>query len=551
MKVLFIVPEIRLDSGPNHFPFWAGILAAIVEKKGGQIGILDLNALRMKYGGRLVPDKIIEEEIRLEKWDLIGIGGLTSTYGRIKQLAPLIRKSSPDSIFIGGGGWSTYNPDEILQLVPEMDMICIGEGEETFSELYDEINQGTKDFEKVNGLCLRDNETFKFTKPRALISDLNTIPYPAYDLMETDVYFEYSALPLSVESFNSKRRVSVVWERGCPRGCTFCSHNGMSRIDLQNIYGSGNRKEGEKLVRISDKENDTFQLPARWPSAKYAVENIKLLQEKFDVDFISILDENMTSNLKWTKEFCQLYVDEGLDKTIKWGTLGDAPSVAVQPSIVQIMKDAGCAYISFGFESASDKVLNQDIGKGQLRVHEQKTIDAVKKAKLHPITTFMIGNPHENIDDLMETVDFWIQNGAEVDPFICTPYVGSPLYYNYKDFILQQYDERLKLIKDNQNVTKETILKWELKALDKFMKDCGDATQYTATVSQYFTIPELFALKQFMYKHDTRRMLQMAHQRYDQTGLEQWKHAEKWAKYCQVCKASEELKPKIKISVNN
>ena len=551
MKVLFIVPEIRLDSGPNHFPFWAGILAALVEKKGGQVGILDLNALRMKYGGRLVPDKIIEEEIRLEKWDLIGIGGLTSTYGRIKQLAPLIRKSSPDSIFIGGGGWSTYNPDEILQLVPEMDMICIGEGEETFSELYDEINQGTKDFEKVNGLCLRDNETFKFTKPRALISDLNTIPYPAYDLMETDVYFEHSALPLSVESFNSKRRVSVVWERGCPRGCTFCSHNGMSRIDLQNIYGSGNRREGEKLVRISDKENDTFQLPARWPSAKYAVENIKLLQEKFDVDFISILDENMTSNLKWTKEFCQLYVDEGLDKTIKWGTLGDAPSVAVQPSIVQIMKDAGCAYISFGFESASDKVLNQDIGKGQLRVHEQKTIDAVKRAKLHPITTFMIGNPHENIDDLMETVDFWIQNGAEVDPFICTPYVGSPLYYDYKDFILQQYDERLKLIKDNQNVTKETILKWELKALDKFMKDCGDATQYTATVSQYFTIPELFALKQFMYKHDTRRMLQMAHQRYDQTGLEQWKHAEKWAKYCHVCKAREELKPKIKISANN
>ena len=39
----------------------------------------------------------------------------------------------------------------------------------------------------------------------------------------------------------------------------------MSRIDLQNIYGDGDRKEGEKLVRVSDKENDTFQLPARWP----------------------------------------------------------------------------------------------------------------------------------------------------------------------------------------------------------------------------------------------------------------------------------------------
>jgi hypothetical protein len=98
--------------------------------------------------------------------------------------------------------------------------------------------------------------------------------------METEIYFKYSSLPLSVEAFNAKRRASVVWERGCPRGCTFCSHDGMSRIDLQNIYGQGNRKEGEKLVRISDKENNTFQLPARWPTPKYAVENIKLLKEK-------------------------------------------------------------------------------------------------------------------------------------------------------------------------------------------------------------------------------------------------------------------------------
>ena len=546
MKTLFIVPEIRLDSGPNHFPFWAGILAAIVEKKGGQVAILDLNALRDYFGNKLVPNKIIEEELRLEEWDLIGIGGLTTTYARIKQLAPIIKKCAPNSIFVGGGGWSSYNPTEILQLIPELDLICIGEGEETFSELYDTINNGKNDFEAINGLCLRDGDNFKFTNPRALIADLNTIPYPAYDLMETEIYFKYSPLPLSAASMNSKRRASVVWERGCPRGCTFCSHNGMSRIDLQNIYGDGDRKEGEKLVRISDKENDTFQLPARWPSPEYAVNNVKLLNEKYDVDFISILDENMTSNIKWTKDFCELYVKEGLDKIVKWGTLGDAPSVAVQPQIVQLMKDSGCAYISFGFESASDKVLNEDIKKGQLRSHLQKTIDTVKLANMTPITTFMIGNPHENINDLMETVDFWIQNGAEVDPFICTPYVGSPIFYDYKDYLLQQYDTRLKLILEGKaKVDEKTLQKWKLEALDKFMIECGDATLYTATVSQYFTIPELFALKQFMYKHDTRRMLQMAHQRYEQTHSEQWKHDEKWSKYCEVCAAKKEVSLKV------
>lgn len=547
LKVLFIVPEIRLDSSPNHFPFWAGILAAIVEQKGGQVGILDLNALRVRYGGNLVPSQVIIEEISSEKWDIIGIGGLTTTYARIKQLAPLIRKNAIGSLFVGGGGWSTYNPTEILELVPELDLIVIGEGEQTFSEIYDQVNSGTRDFEKINGLCIRDNKSsYGFTGPRALIADLNTIPYPAYDLMETEIYFRFSSLPLSVDSFNAKRRASTVWERGCPRGCTFCSHNGMSRIDLQNIYGEGDRIQGEKLVRISDKENDTYQLPARWPTPEYAVNNVKLLKEKFDVDFVSILDENMTSNLKWTKEFCDLYVKEGLDKTVKWGTLGDAPSVAVKPEIISIMKSAGCSYISFGFESASDKVLNQDIKKGQLRSHLQKTIDTIKNAKMTPITTFMIGNPHENIDDLMETVDFWIQNGAEVDPFICTPYVGSPIFYDNKDYLLQQYDTRLKLIADGKmKVESDTLHRLKLDALDKFMTECGDATKYTATVSQCFTIPELIALKEFMYKHDTRRMLQMAHQRYEQTGLQQWNHSEKWNKYCEVCKAKKELPLKV------
>ena len=548
MKVLFVVPEVRLDSAPLNWPFWAGILAAIAEQKGAKVGILDLNAIRTRFGSKQVPTKVIIDEISAEDWDIVGIGGLTTTYSRIKQLAPIIRKCAPNAIFIGGGGWSSYNPDEILQLVPELDLICIGEGEETFAEFYDEVSNGSKDFEKVNGLCLREGSSFKFTGPRALIDDLDKVPFPAYHLFETDIYFKYSSVPWSLESFNSKRRASVVWERGCPRGCTFCSHNGMSRIDLQNIYGKGDRKEGEKLVRVSDKENDTFQMPARWPTAEYAINNIKFLRDKFNVDFITVVDENMTSNLKWTKEFCQLYIDSGLSETVKWGTLGDAPSVAVKPEIVQTMIDAGCTYISFGFESASDKVLNQDIQKGQTRAHLQKTLDTIKASTLKPITTFMIGNEHENIDDLMETLDFWIQNGAEIDPFICTPYVGSPIFYNNKDFVLQQYDERLKLVNDGKiNISEETVKKWKLDAVDTFMKDCGDAFQYTATISKYFTIPELYAIKQFMYTQDTHRLLQWAHQRYEQTGLEQWKHDDKWKKYCSVCLARQQVSQIIEI----
>jgi len=299
----------------------------------------------------------------------------------------------------------------------------------------------------------------------------------------------------------------------------------MSRIDLQNIYGKGDRRAGEKLVRESDKENDTFQMPARWPTAQYCVDNIKLLQKKFDVDFITVVDENMTSNKKWTEEFCQLYIDAGLDQEIKWGTLGDAPSVATNPSLVETMRKAGCSYISFGFESASDKVLKEDIQKGQVRAHLQKTLDVIKKSNLTPLSTFMIGNQHENIDDLMETVDFWIQNDAQIDPFICTPYVGSPIFYNNKDRILEQYDPKLAMIRNGlYQVNDEIVKDLKLKALDKFMTECGDAFEYTATISEYFTVPELFAIKHFMYTQDTNRLLQWAHTRYDETKKDYWLH---------------------------
>jgi hypothetical protein len=92
------------------------------------------------------------------------------------------------------------------------------------------------------------------------------------------------------------------------------------------------------------------------------------------------------------------------------------------------------------------------------------------------------------------------------------------------------------------------LKKLSLQALDKFMSECGNATDYTATVSQYFTIAELFALKHFMYKHDIQRILQFSHQRYEQTGLEQWNHKKEWSKYCQICRSREELAPKITIS---
>jgi anaerobic magnesium-protoporphyrin IX monomethyl ester cyclase len=87
LNVLLVVPEIRIDDKPFDFPFWAGIFASIIDQKGGNVAILDLNALRMNYGGNYLSLDNIKKQIDVAKWDLIGIGGLTTTYSRMKQLS--------------------------------------------------------------------------------------------------------------------------------------------------------------------------------------------------------------------------------------------------------------------------------------------------------------------------------------------------------------------------------------------------------------------------------------------------------------------------------
>ena len=88
----------------------------------------------------------------------------------------------------------------------------------------------------------------------------------------------------------------------------------------------------------------------------------------------------------------------------------------------------------------------------------------------------MIGNPHENIDDFMETLSFWFDNSVTINPFICTPYVGSPIFYDNQDYLLQQYDSKLKMIADGRTsqeiadilvISVKTVLGHRAKVMEK------------------------------------------------------------------------------------
>ena len=518
MKVLLINPPVRQRQGPQDIPVGLAMIASITKQEGHQIAFLDLNANR-------VPLQVAANEIMIDDYDIIGIGGLSSQYKEIKQILPICRQIHPDALIVAGGGFVTYMPDKMLKLRPEIDIIAIGEAEETWADFLREGPHG--DFSKVKGIAFRDkNGKIIFTEPRPLIKDMDTLPYPAYELLDLDKYSENYQFCLSEEMLTTKRKIHMITERGCPRQCTFCTHNGMSRWDQIVSIGK------EKVRELDDEFG--FQQIARFNSPKFVVKHLKFLTEQYNLGYVFIADENLTSNRKRTIELCNLMIKEGLPNKVKWGTAGDAASV--DDDVIALMKKAGCTFISYGGESASDKVLKYDIQKGTTRKNNQDAVDIMKRQGMEPIMTFMLGNPHEDVNDILETTDFFIKNNLSCDPFICTPYPGTKLYLDYEQQILEQFDERLAEVKNwpEGSIDKELLAQWKEQALDKFLSSLDDADVLSAHVSQVFNHHDLLGLKALMFSHDMPKILKVAHMR-------NWSHDKKWAEHCPVCTAKNEI----------
>jgi len=518
MKVLLINPPVRQRQGPQDIPVGLAMIASITKQEGHQIAFLDLNANR-------VPLQVAANEIMIDDYDIIGIGGLSSQYKEIKQILPICRQIHPDALIVAGGGFVTYMPDKMLKLRPEIDIIAIGEAEETWADFLREGPHG--DFSKVKGIAFRDkNGKIIFTEPRPLIKDMDTLPYPAYELLDLDKYSENYQFCLSEEMLTTKRKIHMITERGCPRQCTFCTHNGMSRWDQVVSIGK------EKVRELDDEFG--FQQIARFNSPKFVVKHLKFLTEQYNLGYVFIADENLTANRKRTIELCNLMIKEGLPNKVKWGTAGDAASV--DDDVIALMKKAGCTFISYGGESASDKVLKYDIQKGTTRKNNQDAVDIMKRQGMEPIMTFMLGNPHEDVNDILETTDFFIKNNLSCDPFICTPYPGTKLYLDYEQQILEQFDERLAEVKNwpEGSIDKELLAQWKEQALDKFLSSLDDADVLSAHVSQVFNHHDLLGLKALMFSHDMPKILKVAHMR-------NWSHDKKWAEHCPVCTAKNEI----------
>lgn len=485
-KILLINPVIREEDLPKHIPYGLALLASIAMEKGHLVQFYDANAWRKEYD-------LIREICLSDDWDVIGIGGLTTAYRSIKHIVRICKETSSHSFIIGGGGFLTSMPVEIMQWLPQIDLGIVGEAFLTWVEVLEKIDQKDFDFSKTLGVCYRD-KTGKpgLTPVRPNIRDLDILPYPAWDLLPLDIYFSNSMSLYSEAAFTSKRRIDVNGSIGCSLICRYCWHLGTTGDMVIE-----KKSTGENDVRF------TYGRNIRYHSPRYIVNMVKTLVNKYDIDFCSFIDENMMtmdvfSKRTWLFELCDLWIKEGLQPTcrrdnrmhdehckgVHWA--GTSHASLARRETLQAMYKAGCAHLVYGIESF-DPLILKNLGKGSNQKANARSIKMCLESGIIPLPNIIIGFPEESFSSIRTTIRYLIELGIHVKPHFATPYPGSEWYYTYKDSIIEQYGGNL----------------------EAFVEDLGDASKITAVISHRFSAMQLLGLQEIVARRDLR-LLDMA-----------------------------------------
>lgn len=473
IKILFINPVIRVDDKPRHIPYGMAQLAAICKNKKYKIQVLDANAWRSN-------DNQLCDVLKLDSWDVIATGGLVTTYGYIKKCVQYARKLCPQALIIAGGGFLSPIPHEIMSFLPEIDIGVIGEGVVTFPEVLDRFSEGSRDFSQILGIVYRDAEG----KPhlagqRPLLDNLDSLPFPAYELFPMDIYFKNSSILMSEEAMQARRRIDLMASCGCQFRCKFCFHLGLSGEIEVNSSQNHLVFSNKRIVRMH--------------SPEYVIDHIKFVRKKYNIDFVSFIDENFVfldklTKGKWTSRFFKLWEKEDLVpkcirnsaphsvmncQGIHWGTTAHASLVSLE--LLKRMRRMGCSYLDYGFESFSDEIL-KSIGKSATAEINERALKWTIQTGIRPIPNQMIGFPDESFESLRMTMEAWKKLGIKSYPFFATPYPGSEWFFEYRDKILNQYGGNL----------------------EEFLLDLGNATKITAVISKKFNAVELLGLRELM-----------------------------------------------------
>ncbi|MBU1912656.1 MAG: B12-binding domain-containing radical SAM protein [Candidatus Omnitrophica bacterium] len=377
MKIILIIP----NSGkiPPLIPLGTLYIASALKKAGDhQIKIIDARVGRLNY-------KEISGSIKSFSPELVGITGLCIEAPEVHKLVRLVKQIDAQYKVVVGGAYATFCRESIIE-DPNIDFVVIGEGEKAICNLVDALENG-KNISGIDGIGFKNGSKTTINLPVALTEDIDSIPLPAWGLIDMEKYFhgphKHSQNPASV--FN--RIAPLFTSRGCPFGCIFC----------HNIFG--------KKVRAR--------------SVRNVVEEIEVLIKEYAVEEIEIIDDIFNFDLARAKQICDEIIKRGIKIHLSFPNALRADMM--DEELIVKLKKAGTYLIYYAIDSASPEVQKQ-INKN---LDLEKSKEVINMTIRHGIATggyFMLGFPGETREQMRQTIRFALKSKLHFASFF---YVAS------------------------------------------------------------------------------------------------------------------------------
>ena len=397
------------------------------------------SSLRKEYGDE-IQFKVINDDVRgsieIFKPDIVGITAVSKNYNNAKAGAKIAKGYSLPVII--GGVHITALPGTMTN---DMDIAVIGEGEETIVELLSSYMETGYFGKYIKGTAYKINGDLQITVPRELIRPLDSIAYPARDLLKVT------------------RMAHMLSSRGCPYRCVFCATSRHTRNQV------------------------------RYASAEYVAEEIEMLYKNYKIKYLTVYDDLFAVNIKRTVQIQQLLASKNLIG--KFNMSINIRADLITDELVVILKEMNVDVIALGTESGCQRILNY-LKCGSVTLEQNiSAIRIIQKHKMIPYCSFIIGTPSETYEEMMQTIKFIEDNKLyHFDISVLTPFPGTPVWdYALKHgFVSEDMDwDKLNFyISSNPVFLSDKLTRQEVK--DITVRMAKRKASYQALINRILTI---------------------------------------------------------------
>ncbi len=329
-----------------------------------------------------------------ETSDIIGLSCMFSNSWPFEwRLIAAIRKRFPNAQIIVGGEHATACSDYILTTCRDVNVIAMGEGEETMVDIVNAIRTGN-DLSRVGGIAFMDGEAIHTTKRRKRIGDIDSIPVPAWDLVPLE---NYMSRGLGHGSMHA-RNMPLMATRGCPFQCTFCS--------------------------------SPLMWTTKWSARKASlvIDEMEAYVKEYNVENFDLYDLTAIIQKEWIVEFANQLIRRNLPITYQLPS--GTRSEAIDEEVVDLLYRSGCRNMNYAPESGSPDTLKAIKKKVKLP-RLLNSLQAASKRGLSVMVNIILF-PRDTRADLLNTFKFMVKcafYGADDITFVpFVPYPGTELH---------------------------------------------------------------------------------------------------------------------------